>query len=104
MERARMVVSPEVKRAIVEELRKYDEALFQKPRWMVLNKADLVPEDERSQRVEDFQRAYSQLVASPEKIFVISALTGDGCRELTYAIMEHLDRSRRLEQPEGAEL
>ncbi|MFN0039859.1 MAG: Obg family GTPase CgtA [Burkholderiales bacterium] len=91
-------------RAIVEELRKYDEALFQKPRWMVLNKADLVPENERSQRVEDFQRAYSQLSASPEKIFVISALTGDGCRELTYAIMEHLDRNRRLEQPEGADL
>ena len=91
-------------RAIVEDLRKYDEALFQKPRWMVLNKADLVPEDERLQRVEDFQRAYSQSAAGPEKIFVISALTGDGCRELTYAIMEHLDRCRRLEQPESAEL
>ena len=33
-------------RAIVEELRKYDESLYRKPRWMVLNKADLIaPED-----------------------------------------------------------
>ena len=34
-------------RAIVKELKLYDEALFDKPRWLVLNKLDLVPEDER---------------------------------------------------------
>ncbi len=34
-------------RAIVKELKRYDEALFEKPRWLVLNKLDLVPEDER---------------------------------------------------------
>ena len=30
-------------RAIVEELRLYDEALYNKPRWLVLNKLDVVP-------------------------------------------------------------
>lgn len=30
---------------ILQELRKYDESLYQKPRWLVLNKLDLVPED-----------------------------------------------------------
>jgi GTPase involved in cell partitioning and DNA repair len=30
-------------RAIVKELAKYDEALFEKPRWLALNKLDLVP-------------------------------------------------------------
>jgi GTP-binding protein len=35
--------------AIVEELRKYDEALYNKPRWLVLNKLDLIP-DEKSAR------------------------------------------------------
>ena len=29
----------------MQELKKYDEALYQKPRWLVLNKLDLVPED-----------------------------------------------------------
>src|SRR5690606_20804246 len=29
-------------RAIVEELRKYDEALYNKPRWLILNKADML--------------------------------------------------------------
>src|SRR4029079_14520533 len=33
-------------RAIVDELRKYDAALAAKPRWLILNKLDLVPEDE----------------------------------------------------------
>jgi GTP-binding protein len=45
-------------RAIVEELRKYDEALYRKPRWLVLNKTDLVPEDERAGRIADFIRDY----------------------------------------------
>ncbi|MGL4994752.1 MAG: GTPase ObgE, partial [Deefgea sp.] len=34
-------------KAIVEELRKYDEDLHQKPRWLVLNKVDMIPEEER---------------------------------------------------------
>jgi hypothetical protein len=34
-------------KAIVRELRKYDEALYRKPRWLVLNKLDLLPEAER---------------------------------------------------------
>ncbi|WP_277060894.1 GTPase ObgE, partial [Rivihabitans pingtungensis] len=35
-------------RAIVEELRKYDESLYNKPRWLVLNKLDMVDDDERA--------------------------------------------------------
>src|SRR5207249_106212 len=38
-------------RAIVEELRKYDPTLYEKPRWLVLNKLDLIPEEEREERV-----------------------------------------------------
>lgn len=72
--------------AIVEELRRYDEALFQKPRWLVLNKVDLVPEDERSIQVEDFLRCYGP----HDRVFAISALTGTGCRELCFAVMAHL--------------
>jgi GTP-binding protein len=79
--------------AILGELRKYDESLFNKPRWLVINKIDLVPEDERESRIEALIEGYGGV----ERHFVISGLTGDGCRLLTYAIMEHLEQRRREE-------
>ena len=41
-------------RAIVAELERYDAALYEKPRWLVLNKLDLVPQEEREARVKAF--------------------------------------------------
>ena len=77
-------------RALVNELKKYDEALFDKPRWVVLNKADLLVPDEQAQRVQQFLADFGWR----DKSFIISALSGAGCKELTYAIMEHLDATR----------
>ncbi|MGD9786940.1 MAG: Obg family GTPase CgtA [Sulfuricellaceae bacterium] len=77
-------------RAIVEELRKYDEGLYQKPRWLVLNKLDALPQDERTERIAAFLRDFGW----QDRYFTISALTGEGCKELTYAIMDHLDAQR----------
>jgi GTP-binding protein len=37
-------------KAIVNELKKYDKALYNKPRWLVLNKLDMVPAEERAAR------------------------------------------------------
>jgi GTPase len=90
-------------RAIVEELRKYDEALFHKARWLVLNKVDLIAPEERDERIRTFLSAYTHLVSEPEKTFIISALTGEGCRELTFAIMEHLERNARTEPAESTQ-
>ena len=81
-------------RAIVEELRKYDEGLYQKPRWLVLNKMDMVPEDERAEQLQQFLRDFGWEGRS----FIISALTGEGCKALTYAIMEHLEANRAPEE------
>jgi len=75
-------------RAIVNELRKYDEALLAKPRWLALNKADLVPAAERAAVTQKFIADFGWEGRS----FIISALTGEGCKELTYAIMEYLDK------------
>ena len=89
-------------KAIVEELRKYDTSLFEKPRWVVLNKADLIPEAERESRVKAFvdgyfgqRRSARNLDSGADEppIFVISALTGEGCRELSYAVMAFLEQS-----------
>jgi GTPase len=92
-------------RIIVEELRRYDPSLFDKPRWMVLNKVDLFADAERDERVQAFVDAYigkrrraRKGVAAPPRVFVISALTGDGCRELTLAVMEFLQRSAQAER------
>ena len=46
-------------RAIVNELKRYDAALHDKPRWLVLNKLDLVPADERAARVEGVREGLS---------------------------------------------
>lgn len=86
--------------AIIGELRKYDEALFNKPRWLVLNKIDLIPEEERDERIRTFLDAYGERVGKPEKTFSISALTGDGGRALVFAIMEHLQRTAAPVAPE----
>ncbi|MET0204171.1 MAG: Obg family GTPase CgtA [Casimicrobiaceae bacterium] len=74
-------------RAIVKELAKYDQALFDKPRWLVLNKIDLVPEDEREARVKAFVKSYRW----KGPVFAIAAISGDGCRALTFAIQDWLD-------------
>ncbi|HRH82374.1 MAG TPA: GTPase ObgE [Thiobacillaceae bacterium] len=78
-------------RAIVEELRKYDEDLYRRPRWLVLNKLDLIPEEERQQRVADFLAAFEW----QGPVFAISAIKGEGCQPLVQAIMNYLDEQRR---------
>lgn len=73
-------------KAIVQELRNYDEALFHKPRWIVLNKIDLIPEDEREERVNTILRG----LGNPSPAFVVSAATGEGCQQLCQRIMQLL--------------
>jgi GTP-binding protein len=86
-------------RAIVKELRKYDEALYRKPRWLVLNKTDLIAPGERARSARKFARD----LGWKGKSFIISALTGEGCRELTYAVMEHLEQHKSEDAKEEQE-
>jgi len=85
-------------RAIILELKKYGSGLHEKPRWLVLNKVDLITTDAR---IKIRKKLLSGLRwKSP--VFEISAMTGEGCRELAYAIMGHLelshDRAKLLEK------
>lgn len=77
-------------KAIVAELEKYSPELAAKPRWLILNKLDLIPEDEREQRVADFLRAYGD--AGDVPCFRISAISGDGCRPVIYKLQDALDQ------------
>jgi len=80
-------------RAVIEELRKYDEALYRKPRWLVLNKVDLLAPRGRKQRCCQFLRDFGW----QGKSFIISALTGEGHKELISAVMQYLEQNRRSE-------
>jgi GTP-binding protein len=82
-------------KAIVAELKKYDQALYDKPRWLVLNKVDMVPEAEREKRVKDFIKRFKY----KGPVFEISALTREGCDTLVKAVFEHVHKVQRSELP-----
>ena len=72
--------------AIVDELKKYDQSLHDKPRWLVLNKIDMVPVEEREKRAKDFVKRFKW----KGPVFQVSALTREGCEPLIRAIYKHV--------------
>jgi GTP-binding protein len=80
-------------KALVKELEKYDESLVEKPRWLVLNKLDVVPEEDRKKVVKDFVKR----MAWKGPVFEISALSHEGCPELVHAIYKHLEEKKSSE-------
>jgi GTP-binding protein len=78
-------------RAIVKELKTYDAALHAKPRWLVLNKIDMVPAEEREALVRDFVRR----LRWKGPVFAISALAREGLDALVRATFEHVSAHRR---------
>jgi len=81
-------------KAIVNELKKYDKALYDKPRWLVLNKLDMVPADERAALVRDFVKRFK--FKGP--VFEISALNREGCEALVMAVYKHVHAQQVAEQ------
>jgi len=73
-------------KAIVGELKKYDEALYEKPRWLVLNKIDMLPVEHREKAVKDFVKRFKW----KGPVFCISALTREGCETLVQDIYQHV--------------
>jgi GTP-binding protein len=81
-------------KAIVNELKKYDEALYKKPRWLVLNKLDMVPVEQREALVKDFVKRFKY----KGPVFEISALTREGCELLIREIFKHVKAQQVAEQ------
>ena len=86
-------------KAIVAELKKYDTELYNKPRWLVLNKLDMVPAQERAARVKDFVKR----MRYKGPVFEISALTREGCEALIRDIYQHI-HARQVEEQGPAEV
>jgi len=76
-------------KAIIEELKKYDAELYQKPRWIVLNKTDTVDEQELQEIIEIFKQEYVN-----SKIYTISALNNEGCQNLCLDIYTYLEQQK----------
>ena len=99
--------------AIIEELRRYDEALHDKPRWLVLNKIDMLADDERAERVAQFLADIGWDHPQPDdqfefdlitpRVFQISALAREGTQELVQTIQRYLDAKHELLAKQQAE-
>ena len=77
-------------RAIVAELKKFSKDLGSKPRWLVINKRDLLPDEEAEARAKDIVRR----LRYTGPMHLISAATGRGTRELAEAVMNFLETRR----------
>ena len=93
--------------AIIHELRKYDEELYGKPRWLVLNKLDMLDEETAKQRETEFLNAIGWDYPAPDdrftfdmetpRLFKISALTHEGTQDLVLQINQYLNEKKRLQ-------
>lgn len=83
-------------RTIVAELKAYDAKLFRKPRWLVLNKLDMVPLELRQAKV----KALVRKLRFKGPVFQISALTREGCEALVQAVYRHLSAEFQAELTE----
>ena len=84
--------------AIVHELETFSQALSERPRWLVLNKLDLLPEDDR----EAVADAIVERLGWQGPVFRVSAISGDGCDGLVQAVYRWLTEQRRLEHEDEA--
>jgi GTP-binding protein len=73
-------------RTILAELKKYSKALAEKERWLVLNKADLLTDDELAQRCQQIIDALDW----KGPVYTISALAKTGTQQVVYDIMNYL--------------
>lgn len=80
--------------ALVRELGKYSDTLLAKPRWVVVNKLDLVPAEDREELVK---KLHDALCPDGRPFFAISAATREGTKEVVMAIAQFLDEQRRAE-------
>ena len=77
---------------ILRELQRYDESLYRKPRWLVLNKLDLIPEDQR----ESVCTTITEGLEWDGPVYRISAIDKTGVDPLCHDIMQHLEQNEAV--------
>ena len=81
---------------IVEELKAFDVEIARRERWLVLNKTDLIAEDEREQRCREVVDALNWT----GRVFEISALAHKGTDALVHAAMDFIEQQEMTDNPE----
>ncbi len=85
---------------IIHEVEKWSDELAEKPRWLVLNKIDNVPDDE----VDEHCQAIVDALDWTGPVFKISALRRQGTQALMYAIMDFLEQQKEEQKQQQQEL
>lgn len=87
--------------SIVEELREFSPTLFERERWLVLNKIDLLPEQERQRCCDDIVKGLQW--SGP--VFAVSAINSEGVKTICEKIMSFVEqcKERELTEPEVVE-
>ncbi|MBB3047486.1 GTP-binding protein [Litorivivens lipolytica] len=78
---------------IINELAEFSETLYQRPRWLVLNKTDLIPEEEREAHCQDI----IDRLGWEGPVYQLSALTKDNTEALCWAILEYVETCKAEE-------
>jgi GTP-binding protein len=86
-------------KVLAAELEKFSDELAALPRWLVLNKLDVLPEEQREAHCQDI----IDRLDWKGPVFKISAVSGEGTKELMGAIMDYIEQRAR-EEREQAEL
>jgi GTP-binding protein len=81
-------------RIIAAELSKFSPELAARERWLVLNKVDLLPAEEREARCDDIVRRLDW----QGPVFTIAAISGAGTQELVYKAMDYLESKEKLKE------
>ncbi|WP_037587084.1 GTPase ObgE [Stenoxybacter acetivorans] len=99
--------------SIVNELHRFDDELAEKPRWLVLNKLDMLPENEHERKITQFLAEIGWDYPQPDdrftfdletpRVFCISALAHQGTQELVQTIQRYLDAKRAQMPPQVTE-
>ena len=85
-------------RAIVAELKKFSKDLVDKPRWLVLNKVDLLPEKEADALCKDIVRR----LRWKGPTYRISGVTKQGTKELMQDVMRLIEETAAPKEDDAA--
>ncbi len=80
--------------AILEELKKYNIELYNKPRFLVLNKVDIVNNDLDNTKIKKFIKDFKKYKTNTnfDKVFLISGVTGFGCKSVCFYLMDFINK------------
>ncbi len=78
-------------KTVIKEMKKFSKDLAKKERWLVLNKTDLLSEEELKTKIADIVKRLKW----KGKMFQISAVKKVGTKELCYKIMDYFTKQRK---------